>query len=402
MNQPRPGAPEGVLVEAFNAFMATAGRMESSYGQLQNEVARLRRELEERNAELALSLAQNKQIRQALRRILDSLPCGVLVIGSEDGGIVLMNPEARRLAEVDAEVGPSWTDLPPRIQAILKSAKDRSDEHEFETGTGKAARWLSVRKSTVQVETLDACEEEQSILILRDVTARKEAELQREESRNLVALGEMSAVLAHEIRNPLSSMELWAGLLAKQPAVGEETSHCVEHLQAGVRSLAATVNNVLQLHGNGPGKHEPLRLMSVLQSGVAFVRPLADQAGIKIKLQSESSNVEITGDANGLQQVILNLSINSFRHTPMGGSLTISVRQKQAGGTVVVNFSDTGKGIPAADVPKLFDAGFSGDGRGPGLGLTICQRIIQQHGGTIGVSSMVGKGTTFSLEFPVL
>ena len=86
----------------------------------------------------------------------------------------------------------------------------------------------------------------------------------------------------------------------------------------------------------------------------------------------------------------------------MGGSLTISVRQKQAGSTVVVDFSDTGKGIPAADIPKLFDAGFSGNGQGPGLGLTICQRIIQQHGGTIGVSSMVGRGTTFSLEFPVL
>ncbi len=390
------------MVEAFNAFMATAGRMESSYGQLQNEVARLRRELEERNAELALSLAENKQIRKALHRILDSLPCGVLVIDNADDGIVLMNPEARRLAEVDPEVGPSWKDLPPRIQVILKSAKDRADEHEFETGTGKATRWLSVRKSTVQVEAIDASEKEQSILILRDVTARKEAELQREKSRNLVALGEMSAVLAHEIRNPLSSMELWTGLLAKQPAVGEETSHCVEHLQAGVRSLAATVNNVLQLHGNGLGKHEPLRLMSVLQGGVAFVRPLADQAGIKIKLQGESSNVEIRGDANGLQQVILNLSINSFRHTPMGGSLTISVRQKQAGGTVAVDFSDTGKGIPAAHVPKLFDAGFSGDGQGPGLGLTICQRIVQQHGGRIGVSSIVGKGTTFSLEFPVL
>jgi two-component system sensor histidine kinase FlrB len=376
--------------------------MEFSYGQLQNEVAQLRRELEERNAELASSLAENKQIHNALHRILDALPCGVIVIDNEDGRIVLMNPEARRLAGVDAEAGLSWTDLSPRIQAILKSAKDRADEHEFETGTGKATRWLSVRKSTVQVESIDACEKEQSILILRDVTARKQAELQREKSRNLVALGEMSAVLAHEIRNPLSSMELWTGLLAKQPAVGEETSHCIEHLQAGVRSLAATVNNVLQLHGNGPGKHEPLKLVSVLQNGVEFVRPLAEQAGIRIKLRDEVNNVEIRGDANGLQQVILNLSINSFRHTPMGGSLTISVRQKQAGSTVVVDFSDTGKGIPAADIPKLFDAGFSGNGQGPGLGLTICQRIIQQHGGTIGVSSMVGRGTTFSLEFPVL
>jgi signal transduction histidine kinase len=198
-------------------------------------------------------------------------------------------------------------------------------------------------------------------------------------------------------------MELWTGLLAKQPSVAEETSHCVEHLQAGVRSLAATVNNVLQLHGHGPGRHVPLKLISVLQNGVEFVRPLAEQAGVKIKLQYDGDSVEIAGDANGLQQIILNLSINAFRHTPMGGSLVISVSRKLNGRTAVIDFSDTGKGIPASDIPKIFDAGFSGSGQGPGLGLTICQRIIQQHGGTIKVSSSaVGKGTTFSVELPVL
>src|SRR5436309_565310 len=88
-----PGASKGALAEAFDAFMATAGRMEASYGQLQAEVARLRRELEERNAALTTSLAENKSIRAALKRILDALPCGVVVIGGNDG-IVLINPEA--------------------------------------------------------------------------------------------------------------------------------------------------------------------------------------------------------------------------------------------------------------------------------------------------------------------
>src|SRR5882724_408568 len=99
---PPPGGGKAALAEAFDAFMATAGRMEASYSQLQSEVARLRRELEERNAALTSSLAENKNIRQALKRILDSLPCGVLVMNGSDG-VVLMNPEARHLLGTPTE-----------------------------------------------------------------------------------------------------------------------------------------------------------------------------------------------------------------------------------------------------------------------------------------------------------
>ena len=93
---PPNAATNGALAEAFNAFVATAGRMEASYGQLQGEIARLRSELEERNAALTSSLAENKNIRAALARILDALPCGVIAIDANDG-IVLMNPEAGQL-----------------------------------------------------------------------------------------------------------------------------------------------------------------------------------------------------------------------------------------------------------------------------------------------------------------
>src|ERR1700693_4095433 len=119
MNLP-PGAAKGALSEAFDAFMATAGRMEASYSQLQGEVARLRRELEERNAALTSSLAENKNMRVALKRILDSLPCGVMVI-DENGGVVLMNPEAVRQLDGDASNSASSLDaFATPIQAILK------------------------------------------------------------------------------------------------------------------------------------------------------------------------------------------------------------------------------------------------------------------------------------------
>ncbi len=398
MNSSRAATPEGALAEVFDAFMATAGRMEASYGQLQGEISRLRRELEQRNRALATSLAETRSIRMALHRILDALPCGVIAINRSDEAIGLINPEARRLVGTTASL--ALKDFPAQVRNAVRAAIGREDEHEVFLEVDGVKRWISVRKSTSQIEPEENARGEQAILILRDVTAHKQAEQQREASRNMVALGEMSSVLAHEIRNPLGSMELWTGLLAKQPDVSDESRHWLDHLQAGVRSLAATVNNVLQLHSRGTSNHIPLKLITVLQNGAAFVRPLAEQAGVKLSLEAELGAVEIAADANGLQQVILNLSINAFRHTAMGGALKIVARV--SGKTAIVQFVDTGAGIPEADLARIFEPGFSGNGQTPGLGLTICRRIVEQHGGTIKVRSQVGKGTTFELEFPVL
>jgi signal transduction histidine kinase len=400
MNLP-PGAVKGPLAEAFQAFMATADRMEASYGQLQGEVARLRRELEERNAALTRSLAENQQIRTALKRILDALPCGVIVLDANDG-IVLVNPEAGRLLGAPADAASLLQQFPAHIQALLKTAIARDDEYEVTLDSEKSARWLSIRRTALHIAPSSGggLGPDQFILILRDITARKEAEQQRETSRNMLALGEMAAVLAHEIRNPLGSMELWTSVLERKAAVGEEEKYCVEHLQAGIRSLSATVNNVLQFHGHGSANHVRLQLRSVLQNGIAFIRPLAEQAGVKLEVNMEIDNVVIDGDPNGLQQVILNLAINAFRHTPAGGSLTISGRQR--GELAIVDFADTGEGIPEQDLAKVFNPGFSGSKQRPGLGLTICKRIMEQHRSTIRVQSRACNGTRFSLEFPVL
>jgi two-component system sensor histidine kinase FlrB len=386
-----PPVAEGALAEMFDAFIATAGRMEVSYGQLQGEVAQLRHELEDRNAALESSLAETQTVRTALHRILEALPCGVIVIDHKKSTISLINPEAKRLTGIS---NTDFKALPARVQEVLASAASSSDEFEFPLQTESANRWLAVRRS--------AGSKDQTILILRDITSQKEIERQRESSRNMLALGEMSAVLAHEVRNPLSSMELWTGLLAKQPDNDEETKYWIENLQAGVRTLSATVNNVLQFHGRGTGNQIRLKLATVLQNGFAFISPLAEQAGIKLTLNHGPKEIEISGDPNGLQQVILNLAINAFRHTAIGGSAAISVRLKEDLSGVVLEFSDTGKGISEANLPRLFEAGFSGSGHTPGLGLAVCKRIVEQHQGTIVVESQLGKGTKFTLEFPIL
>jgi signal transduction histidine kinase len=102
--------------------------------------------------------------------------------------------------------------------------------------------------------------------------------------------------------------------------------------------------------------------------------------------------------------VLLNLACNALRHTAEGGAISIAatVETAQSEAIVVIEFSDTGSGIRPEDLPHIFNVGFTTTGQTPGLGLTVCQRIVEQHCGSINVRSQVGRGTTFRMEFPLL
>jgi signal transduction histidine kinase len=112
----------------------------------------------------------------------------------------------------------------------------------------------------------------------------------------------------------------------------------------------------------------------------------------------ELCDAEINGNAGELQQVILNLALNAFRHTTEGGQVKIRARVEER--TVAIAFSDSGSGIPEEDLEKIFEAGFSTKNDSPGLGLAVCRKIVQQHGGTIAARNQ--NGATIRMEFPIL
>jgi len=404
------GAAEGPLADAFTSFIAAADRLERSHWELHEEVSQLRAQLEERNHALASSMAENERMRIALRQILDALPCGVVVLEINSEQIVLLNPEARRLLEIPAEQNPNWSDLPAPIRTMLNPGHGETwkqgDEHDFFFNAGEKNRCVTVRYSTGvhQDDKTPVPKSTQVILTCRDTTAHKDAEQERENSRNLVALAEMATVLAHEVRNPLGSLELLVGLLAGDSGLNEDSKQCIQHLQAGVRSLSAVVNNVLRFHSEGTSNLQPTRLSEALRSAVNFVQPLARQSGVVLNQQLTLGEIEIAADASELQQMILNLVCNALRHTPAGGSIKVAARPETKGENLVavVEVSDTGSGIRAEDLPRIFDPGFTTSRQSPGLGLTVCQRIVEQHRGTITAYSQPGEGTMFLMEFPVL
>jgi two-component system sensor histidine kinase FlrB len=362
---------------------------------LQAEVARLRQELEETNRDLACSLEDNHRMRQHLNRILEGLPCGVLVLKA-DGHISIANPETRRLLGVAAEAALDSSE-PVRgwIRDLLERIPPGSGEHECHCRRGDL-EWVAIRHAQLPIE-----DGGNSIFILQDISGRKRLEREYELLQRRQALAQMSAVLAHEIRNPLGSLELFAGLLAGSELAGEQREW-VEHMRAGLRTLAATVNNVLHFHSGAQPEMAPLDLGPWLRSLHDFLRPLAQQAKVHVELVQGLDGVLVAADRHRLEQVLLNLALNAFRFMPGGGVLRISGRRRwraaKAGAEIEV--ADTGPGIAPENLARVFDAGFTTRPGSPGLGLAVCWIIMQQHGGTIAATSRPGRGTKFLLEFP--
>jgi two-component system sensor histidine kinase FlrB len=405
------GPGDGLLADAFSTFVAAATRLERSYSQLHEEVARLRAQLEERNRALASSLEENARMKILHGLILEALPCGVAVLDAQTEEIVHLNPEAARLFGISGGDTPTWRHLPATLRSMIDSGPSQAwrhgDEQQIAVHGAEGDRWLRIRCTSIEgLGTAVAANTSSQTLILtiRDTTSQKQADEVREASRQMLALAEISTLLAHEIRNPLGSLELFASLLATDAGLTEQSRTWTQHLQAGVRSLAATVNNVLRFHSPGSPALAATNLRKLLMDGVEFIKPLAQQARINLTLSEALEQAEVMADPEALRQLLLNLAHNAFRHTPAGGSVFVRARiEARAGGPVaVIEFSDTGAGIGPEDLPHIFEAGFSGNRQSTGLGLAVCERIIAQHKGTITVTSKLGEGTTFRMELPVL
>jgi two-component system, sensor histidine kinase FlrB len=392
------------LARAFASFTEAAGSLERTYGQLQGQVSHLRQELEGTNRDLATSLEENHRIRERLRLIVEGLPCGVLVI--EAGAqISMLNPEAARLLGGSCE---SANALPSAFSGALDQIRATGEEAELAlsdltpcpSSAEAAAVWVAIRHAWLEQSPAHAT----SVFILRDVSEAKKLEQDREQLRRQQALVEMSALLAHEIRNPLGSLELFAGLLA-EANLEAESHRWIEHVQAGLRMLSATVNNVLHLHNTPQPELTPTDAGQLLDWAYDFLLPLAKQARVEMQVVNDLNGVIVQADRHRLEQVLLNLAVNAFRFMPGGGwfclrGIECASSDGVPGAGVEITIRDTGPGILADDLPHIFDAGFSTRTGSSGLGLAVCRRILEQHGGSIAAESRPGYGATFRLRLP--
>jgi len=224
------------------------------------------------------------------------------------------------------------------------------------------------------------------------------------EQHRLAALGTMSAGLAHEIRNPLAGIKGAAQVLARGSFDPEERE-LLDVILAEVERLDVVVRQFLDYARPDEPGTERVDVRAVVAHVLALLRAQDLPPGLAI-VEEIAPDLFVPGSTARLGQVVLNLARNAMEAMPGGGTLAVRVRQgaplERAGSrpTVEIEVEDTGPGIAPEDLDKVFVPFFTGRPDGVGLGLAICRRIVEAHGGFIDLASQPGRGTRFTVRLP--
>lgn len=221
---------------------------------------------------------------------------------------------------------------------------------------------------------------------------------------HLVELGQLAGGLAHEIKNPLSTINLNLKLLAEDIRHYSDQDHRrwlrrLESVQDEANRLREILEDFLRFAGKIELSKAPADLRNLVGEVVDFFAPQASAAHVVMRTTLSDHPVRCDIDANLIKQALLNLMINAVQAMPGGGELIIIVSAARTQG--IIEVIDTGTGIAPADLPRVFQVYYSTKQRGTGLGLPTTQRIIREHEGNITAESELGKGTRFMISLPL-
>lgn len=379
-----------LLHEAFQSFDDAAATLQQSYQTLTSRLEQLDVELADRNEALRQNLCANEELRAHLTAIVESLSTGLLVM-DEAGTITRCNQAGLQLLGLPTEqiIGRS-------LPMCLKDAHLDGDAYPLTTRQGAA---VSLSQRTLQ--TSDG-RQAGSLALIQDVTAVRELEDRLQRRNRLAAMGEMVGRIAHEIRNPLGSIELFASMLRRDLNDAPGLRGYAEHISSSVHMMNRLLTNLLLYtkpdcsHGKW---HETEALML---DALTLAAHAVAKARIDIRLEVDPSASRMWCDAGQMKQVLLNLILNGIQAMPGGGTLTLSanVTDDAAPRRFSLSVSDTGVGIPAGQRSRIFDPFFTTKDEGTGLGLAIVHAIVEGHRGRIDVDSVGGRGTTFTITIP--
>jgi signal transduction histidine kinase len=223
------------------------------------------------------------------------------------------------------------------------------------------------------------------------------------DAERLAELGTLTGGLAHEIKNPLSTVQLNLQLLAEDltpdnPAYPRIVNR-LKTVQKETSRLRDILDDFLRYAGQLELDRQPTDLNELLEDLVDFFLPQAQQQKAKVRLRRSDAPLIAPVDPRLIKQAVLNLMLNALQAMPEGGDLILSASKED--GVALIDIIDTGKGIPPEAIDKIFQAYYTSKKGGTGLGLAMTQRIIKEHGGHLTVKSEVGKGSDFQLRLPL-
>ena len=223
------------------------------------------------------------------------------------------------------------------------------------------------------------------------------------QAERLAELGTLTGGLAHEIKNPLSTVQLNLQLLEedldpKEPGQ-QRVINRLHIVQREAGRLRETLDDFLRFAGKIELDRKPIDVNELLEELVDFFSPQAQLQRVQLRLKQHDEPLVVPLDPRLIKQAVLNLLINALQAMPHGGELILSASQSD--GEARIDVVDTGPGISAEAAENIFQAYYSTKRGGTGLGLAISQRIAQEHGGSLTVASELGKGSNFTLRLPL-
>ena len=381
------------LTRAFADFSRHSVSMESAFHALKERVEQVDADLHRANCRLAASLARSRRDRRTLHNLLANLSCGVAIL-ADDGSVRFTNDAARRLARIEGEPAAGR-----RLPGVLgRTVETLTAGMSGGATTGRHTVTLAGGRGRDRIiEIMVSRTGDELLVLLDDATSRRQLEDKHARATRLEAMGRMAAEVAHEVRNPLGSVELFAGLLAEEVKDDAAQTEMAQMILIGTRSIAAVVGNMLSFARSFPAPRAVVDLGGVAKDAVRLASAVARARGIDLRALTRQAP-PLVGDAELLQQIILNLVQNAVDACETGGR--VRVRVFAARGGVALSVTDTGCGIADEDIDRIFDPFYTARPGGTGLGLAVVHRQVEHHGGRIDVRSRPGRGSRFLVIFP--
>ncbi len=333
-------------------------------------------------------------------------------VGDLEGRILYWNEGAERIYGYSKEEarGKNLADL-----LALKDEKARSDEEKILPDLlTRVLRGESISQVEVKRKTKDGREILTSMTMsplrdaegkivgfsrmCRDITHLKKAEERLLLTERLSSLGELTAGVAHELRNPLAGIKLNTQILSRRKDLPEMEKRLLESTQEGIDKIQKIVEDMLHFAKPKPAHFKEEAVNEVVEKSLLILQPKLKKANIYLFFEKGEGLPTVRIDQHQIQQVLINLTLNAIQAMEKGGTLTIRTFSQPGG--IGVSVKDTGIGIPKSNLKKIFDPFFTTKSEGTGLGLSISLKILEKHGATLDVVSKEGKGSTFTLHIP--
>lgn len=363
-------------------------RISRSIQELSRSLTLSRKELAEANRQLA-------RLKEFSESIIESIPLGVATM-DESLKVTFWNRAMEKLTGVKKEdaLGMEAPVLLKCLEPDIFVNLDRMLEGEFQCRVpGSSPLLLKGILNKLHGQTRGY------VLVLEDITEKKRIEEELFRAAKHASVGRLAAGVSHEIGNPLASISSLVQELMVED-LSEFAKKSLSEINAHIERIARIVRSLGDFARIQPRQRQKTDLKELLENTINLAR--YDKGFKKIDVRFRASEIPpVKVDRDQLQQVFLNIILNSRDAMPDGGTLRIDLSQRDS--FVEVSFSDTGVGIDREIIDKIFDPFFTtkGPSKGMGLGLSICYGIIKDHDGSIEVSSEKGKGTTFTVRLPI-